>query len=422
MTDVGAHILSIRAAPRLNLLRPFEFFLAGVILFLVSQGLLGPLLADSQHSDGADILRVMWLPVYAITLLWMMITPMRTIDVLWRTPIILTLSVLCLASFLWSVDPGLSQRRGFALFMTTLFGLLLATRFNWRELITLFAVVFVILGVMSAVMSLAFPATAVHHDIHVGAWKGIWWEKNTLGAMMAFGTTAALAASVCQPRHKIIWWGLAAFQAGLVLMSTSKTALLALLLALAGIAAIHLLRRGFGFAALILIGGGLISFIVALVLGIAPVAVLEALGRDPTLTGRTDIWVILAEQVEVRPWTGYGYGAFWDGVYGPAFWVRQRTQWPVPTAHNGWLEIALAIGLPGAILMFVSLVLSIFRAAGRLFRGPEVFWALIFLILVALISISESNLLQRNAITWVLFVATAARLAMPRRYDEISVR
>lgn len=406
----------------MNLLRPLEFFLAGLILFLVSQGLLGPLLADTPDPEGAAILRVMWLPVYALTIGWMVITPARTLEVLWRTPLILTLSILCLVSFMWSVDAGLTQRRGFALVMTTLFGLLLASRFNWRELITLFAVVFVVLGVMSAVMSLAFPGIAVHHDIHVGAWKGIWWEKNTLGAMMAFGTTAALAASVCQPRHKMIWWGLAAFQAGLVLMSTSKTALLALMLALAGIAAIHLIRRGFGFSSLILIGGGLVVFIVVLMFSIAPVAILEALGRDATLTGRTDIWLVLADQIQARPWTGYGYGAFWDGVYGPAYWVRQRTQWPVPTAHNGWLEIALGIGLPGVILMAMSLLISIVRAAGRLFRGPEVFWALIFLILVALISISESNLLQRNAITWVLFVATAARLALPRRYDDVSVR
>ncbi|QNL18878.1 O-antigen ligase family protein [Hyphobacterium sp. CCMP332] len=422
MTDVSIHIRNLRSAPRMNVLRPLEFFLAGLILFLVSQGLLGPLLADTPDPEGADILRVMWLPVYALTIGWMVITPARTLEVLWRTPLILTLSILCFVSFMWSVDAGLTQRRGFALVMTTLFGLLLASRFNWRELITLFAVVFVVLGVMSAVMSLAFPGIAVHHDIHVGAWKGIWWEKNTLGAMMAFGTTAALAASVCQPRHKMIWWGLAAFQAGLVLMSTSKTALLALMLALAGIAAIHLIRRGFGFSSLILIGGGLVVFIVVLMFSIAPVAILEALGRDATLTGRTDIWLVLADQIQARPWTGYGYGAFWDGVYGPAYWVRQRTQWPVPTAHNGWLEIALGIGLPGIILMAMSLLISIVRAAGRLFRGPEVFWALIFLILVALISISESNLLQRNAITWVLFVATAARLALPRRYDDVSVR
>ncbi|WP_421791879.1 O-antigen ligase family protein [Hyphobacterium sp.] len=406
----------------MNILRPLEYLLAGTILFLVSQGLLGPLLADPADPEGPALLRVMWLPVYGLTLAWLLITPMRSIDVMMRTPLILILSALCLASFLWSWDAGVTQRRGFALVMTTLFGLLLASRFNWREIIPLFAAVFGVLAVMSALMALGYPTLGVHHDIHVGAWRGIWWEKNTLGAMMAFGTMASLAAAVCQPERRWIWWGLAAFMAAMVLMSTSRTALLALMLGLSILSAVHLCRRGFGFSALILLGGGLVAFIAALVLAIAPVAVLEALGRDATLTGRTDIWVVLAEQVAANPWTGYGYGAFWSGEYGPAFWVRQRTQWEVPTAHNGWLEIALSIGIPGVILMALSLLASILRALSRLFNGPEAYWALAFLALISLISISESNLLQRNAIVWVLYVATAARLALPLRYEAVKER
>ncbi len=412
----------MRAAPRLNLLRPLEFFLAGLFLFLVSQGLLGPIFAADGDPESSAILRLMWLPVYGLTLVWLMATPARTLDTAMRIPLILALSALCLASYMWSVDGGITQRRGFALVMTTLIGLVLASRFTWRDLVPLIGVVFAILAFLSAAMAIANPTLGVHHDIHVGAWRGIWWEKNTLGAMMAFGALAAISSSVFQPERRLIWWGLAAFQAAMVLMSTSKTALLALLLALAGTAAIALSRRGFGFAALILCGGGLLVFIAAMVMSIAPVAVIEALGRDATLTGRTDIWIVLADQVQARYWTGYGYGAFWVNEYGPAFWVRQRTQWPVPTAHNGWLELALSVGLPGVALMAVSLLASIFRAFTRLFKGPEVYWALVFLVLVALISISESNLVQRNAITWVLFVATAARLAMPARYEAMRLR
>lgn len=422
MTGIAGHIHAIRAAPSLNLLRPLEFLFAGVVLFLLSQGLLGPLLAADGDPDSSALLRTMWLPVYALTLLWLASSPARTLDLMWRVPIVLMLSVLCLVSFVWSVDSGLTQRRGFALVMTTLIGIALAARFDWDELIPLIAAVFAVIGVLSAAIAVAYPAMGVHFDVHAGAWRGIFWEKNTLGAMMAFGTAAAIAASACQPGRRWMWRGLALFMAAMVLMSTSKTALLALLLALSGCGAIYLVRRGFGFAALILCGGGLVVFVGALILAVAPVAVIEALGRDATLTGRTDIWIILAEQVEDRPWTGFGYGAFWSGEYGPAFWVRQRTQWEVPTAHNGWLELVLAVGIPGVALMAISLVASLFRAVGRLFRGPEAYWAIVFLVLMTLISISESNLVQRNAISWVLFVATAARLAMPYRYASRSAR
>lgn len=422
MTSLAGHIHAVRSAPSLNLLRPLEFLIAGTLLFLLSQGLLGPLLAADGDPDSSALLRAMWLPIYALTLLWLVSSPARTLDLMWRVPVILLLSALCLASFVWSVDSGLTLRRGFALVMTTLIGIALAARFDWDELIPLFAAVFAIIALLSAAMALGYPAMGVHHDVHAGAWRGIFWEKNTLGAMMAFGTAAAIAASVCQPSQRWIWWGLATFMAAMVLMSTSKTALLALLLAGAGCGAIHLVRRGFGFAALILCGGGLVVFVGGLILSVAPVTVIEAMGRDATLTGRTDIWIILAEQVEDRPWTGFGYGAFWSGEYGPAFWVRQRTQWDVPTAHNGWLELVLAIGIPGVVLMMVSLGASLARAFGRLFRGPEAYWAIVFLVLIALISISESNLVQRNAISWVLYVATAARLAMPRRYSRTRLR
>ena len=150
--------------------------------------------------------------------------------------------------------------------------------------------------------------------------------------------------------------------------------------------------------------------VAALILLIAPVEFLELLGRDATLTGRTDIWVILARQVADAPWTGYGYRAFWTVENGPVFWVRQGTSWPVPTAHNGWIETALALGIPGVALMATVFLTALGRALGRLFSGPETYWALGFIAMLGLVSISESNLMQQNSLSWVLFVATAAKL------------
>jgi len=341
--------------------------------------------------------------------------PGISLDVARRIPIILALSFLCLVSFVWSIDSAMTMRRGFALLMTTAIGIAFAATWSWRDLILLIATSFTILGLGSAIAAIIAPGFAVHSDIHVGAWKGLWWEKNTLGAMMAFGAAACFAAAAQFPRYKLIWWGIAAFHAGMVLMSTSKTALVALLIAVAGAMGIALVRRGIGFATLMLFLAGVLGSSIALIVTLAPLAALEALGRDATLTGRTDIWAVLFGQIAAAPWTGYGYGAYWTQEYGPVFWVRQQTQWPVPTAHNGWLEIALAIGLPGVAMMALSYLLTLFRAITRLFRGRETYWALVFVVMLGVISFSESNLLQRNGLTWVLFVATAAKLAMPRR-------
>jgi len=415
VTDFTSGLNAWRAAPQITLMRQIEFGATLLILLLLSQALLGPLLASEAEPEGAMLLRVMWLPIYAVAAIWMVARPGISLDVARRIPIILALSFLCLVSFVWSIDSAMTMRRGFALLMTTAIGIAFAATWSWRDLILLIATSFTILGLGSAIAAIIAPGFAVHSDIHVGAWKGLWWEKNTLGAMMAFGAAACFAAAAQFPRYKLIWWGIAAFHAGMVLMSTSKTALVALLIAVAGAMGIALVRRGIGFATLMLFLAGVLGSSIALIVTLAPLAALEALGRDATLTGRTDIWAVLFGQIAAAPWTGYGYGAYWTQEYGPVFWVRQQTQWPVPTAHNGWLEIALAIGLPGVAMMALSYLLTLFRAITRLFRGRETYWALVFIVMLGVISFSESNLLQRNGLTWVLFVATAAKLAMPRR-------
>jgi len=406
-----AFLAAWRKAPPLRFVGVIEGGLALLCLFLFSQGLVGPLFADPDNPDSSVVLRLIWLPVYALTVLLAISRPgamARTVTGNW---LMLALVVLTAVSVLWSIAPDTTLRRAFALIMTTFFGFWLAARWSWRGLILLIATTFFGLAILSTLMALGMPSLGVDQTVHAGAWKGIWWEKNTLGAMMAWGAVSCFAALHVDPRRRWIWMAGAVLCCALVLLSTSKTALLALLLGTGGAVGIALCRRGFGFAALMLFLGLTGAAGGALVLLIAPVEFLELLGRDATLTGRTDIWAILSRQVMEAPWTGYGYRAFWVAETGPVYWVRQGTDWPVPTAHNGWIETALAIGIPGMLMMISVFGRALIRAVARLFRGPEAYWALTFVAMLGLVSVSESNLLQQNSLSWVLFVATAAKLA-----------
>jgi O-antigen ligase len=315
-------------------------------------------------------------------------------------------------SSVWSLDPSITARRSLAVVMTSVFGLWLAARFSWRDLIRLTACMFAVLALGSFIAGAVFPGFGVMHEIHPGAWKGLWWEKNTLGAMMAWGSLSFCAAAAAAPnaaerRAWILFLGLAFL---LVLLSTSKTALLASLICIGGPVGIALARRGFGFAAsaIFILLLGVAALIGVLLVG--PGVILEALGRDATLTGRTEIWAVLTGQIADRPLTGYGYGAFWEVKDGPAFWVRQETAWPVPTAHNAWLETALAIGVPGAAFAFVLVLWGLAIAARRLFTGFSAYWALPFLASWLVVSFSESNLLEQNGLIWLLLSATLAKL------------
>ncbi len=412
--DYPPFLLQLKQAPGLRSAGLIEAVAAVLMLLLYSQGLIGPLFADPADPESSAILRLIWLPVYALTLVLLLARPGESLRIVGQNLALAGLIILALASTAWSLAPDDTLRRAFALAMTTACGLWLASRWSWQGLIMITGSCFAGLAVLSTLMALAVPSLGVDQAVHAGAWKGVWWEKNTLGAMMAIGTIACLAASQVDRDRRVLWLAFTGLCAALVLMSTSKTSLLALVLGLGGAGGIALCRSGFGFASLTLIAGICSAVLVALALLIAPVEAVALLGRDATLTGRTDIWVVLIDQIRDAVWTGFGYKAYWVAETGPVFWVRQATGWDVPTAHNGWIEIGLALGLPGMLLMAFVYFRGLLAALGRVFHGAETYFALPIIAMIGLVSISESNLLQQNDLSWVLLTATLAKLASRR--------
>ncbi|XBQ15678.1 MAG: O-antigen ligase family protein [Oceanicaulis sp.] len=404
------------AAPQLAFWPLLEAGIALICLLLYSNALIAPLLADPADPEGSAVLRLVWPPVYLATLGLIALSPARV----WRTALrawpVLVLAGLAIVSSVWSIDPGTSARRGLAVLMTAVFGLWLAARYDWRDLIRLLAVMFAVLAIGSFVAGALFPGFGVMAEVHVGAWRGLWWEKNTLGAVMAWASLSFCAAAAAAPDavERRIWLGFVVLGVGLVLLSTSKTALGACLICVGGPLGIALARRGFGFAALAVFALSCGVAALAGVLIVGPGVILEALGRDATLTGRTDIWAVLTGQIAERPLTGYGYGAFWEVKDGPVHWVRQITAWPVPTAHNAWLETALAVGVPATVFAAVTVLTGFAKAAGRLFAGIETYWALPFLTAWLVISMTESVLLEQNGLVWLLLSATLAKLYAER--------
>lgn len=89
-----------------------------------------------------------------------------------------------------------------------------------------------------------------------------------------------------------------------------------------------------GASAMVLFGG----------LGFA----LEAIGRNPTLTGRTDVWQILLRFAQ-SPWIGSGYESFWLGDR--LVKIGGLTSVGINEAHNGYLEIYLNLGWIGLGLL-----------------------------------------------------------------------
>jgi O-antigen ligase len=77
------------------------------------------------------------------------------------------------------------------------------------------------------------------------------------------------------------------------------------------------------------------------------------LGKDMTLTGRTDIWAALLSE-PINPLLGTGYQSFWLGPRAEHYW--QRWIFHPNQAHNGYLETYINGGLVGVCLLMALIV------------------------------------------------------------------
>lgn len=99
-------------------------------------------------------------------------------------------------------------------------------------------------------------------------------------------------------------------------------------------------------------------------------AVIGALGRDSTLTGRTDIWQAVIPMCP-NALIGAGFESFWN-TYGGNIRSLGTFASGINEAHNGYIEVYLNLGWIGVLLVASILVSAYLRAVGAFRRNPEI--------------------------------------------------
>jgi len=383
------------------------------ILMLYFTGAINGILFTDLNDFERDfpMARLMWYPVYVgIALLGLRCFP-QFIRISVFNPLLVICVMVCGISMLWSIDPAITMRRFVALLMTTIFGLVIAARYDWNGMVQRFALVFGVLALFTLLHGIIDPERARHTELHVGAWRGPWVQKNYLGSQMTRAFVVMMCAFAMRPDRVWCWLPLGLLCFGLVILSTSKTALLACVVAIGLFLTLRVFRRfpvlripvAYFFIT------GLAGF--AVMATVAPEFLLELIGKDRTLTGRTDIWDALLRSIKEKPWLGFGYGVYWLEQLGPSYYVRLQLQWGIPTAHNGWIETWLSVGFVGVLIFAMLFIWASILAFQRISRGGvETYWVILVLAVFFIFSLSESAVLQQNDFSWVIFVATVAKL------------
>lgn len=387
------------------------------MILIFSQGWIVPVFGLDGLSTAGGLIRLIYFPAYFAGLLILAPHLPAAFQVLIRQPFLILLVLLAAASVLWSINPGETLRRMVALTFTTLAGVALAARYRWAQMIELMAVAIGILCVASLLLALFVPSLGRMETLFPGSWRGLWVEKNALGGNMALFFPVLVAAAVISRSRRWLWIGFALLCVLLLIASTSKTSLVAMLLGAAAIGYVALVQRGPAMAVVFTYFGVLAAGALGATFLLASETVFEALGKDATLTGRTEIWAAIMTQVPNHPWLGHGYGTVWtdQGQWSPLAWIIKHAGFRPIHAHSSWFEMLLWLGWAGLgawVLFYAQTMIAGLAAA---FREPGALFAFPFLLVFSIISITESITLSYNDLRWVMFVAVACKLAYPDR-------
>lgn len=308
------------------------------------------------------------------------------------------------SSVLWTTEPGMCLRRLIVLFCFVLAAWGTARCFSLPDLCRL------------AVMMLA-PLTliGVLAELSLGTfrpWSGEYRFAGTLhpnsqGMQVAVLAAAAMALARRASQHKLWFWGLVAIAIVFSVLTKSRTATAALLVSLVGVTTMQSSLTAKVTAALACGFCGVAGLWLLTLVGIDPTTDLKdalLLGRaeeSDTLSGRAFIWPEVLYFINRRPWTGYGYESFWTPAHIDT--IADVLQWGVREAHNGYLEILLALGWVGLGLALAAVLGAMLEATRLYLRDHDPAYGFPFCVLLfgLLDSVMESGLAMNSNITFL---------------------
>jgi exopolysaccharide production protein ExoQ len=149
------------------------------------------------------------------------------------------------------------------------------------------------------------------------------------------------------------------------------------------------------------------------VFGISAI-IIEALHRDPTLTGRTELWKTLLRH-QGNPIIGTGFDSFWMGDRLLA--IKEGYWWQPNEAHNGYLETYLNLGLLGVFLLAGLIIAAFWKSRLEFLRNFEFGrFRLALLAAIVLYNWTESGFRRQHPLWFAFYIVALDHPRSKLRY------
>lgn len=378
-------------------------------LMVVREAAIGDISASGEGSTFRQV-------AYVLILLFSIFAAMRqgpgAKALIMPWPLLLALG-WCWISLSWAINPGVAVRRLVLMTIVVWNTFIIMQAAGYDRTIKLLRILFVVSLVADYLAVLIEPSVGIHEmldgDIQltvVGNWRGLMGHKNIAGAACA--VTIMLFFYDAKQMKQWLRWGVIAAAAFFLYKAQSKTS--------AGMLGIALLC-GWIFQRY---DERIRSFAIPMIMFVTAIGwffystyqsfVFANLLNPKFFTGRGFIWDAMFRYASEHILLGAGYGSFWDaGQDSPIYDYGQGFVKTAGSGHNGYLDLLVAVGLPGVLLaVFATVVWPAWKLLASRITPQRGAMAVALLLFCMGHNVTESSLLQRDTLIGIVIMVAVA--------------
>jgi len=252
-------------------------------------------------------------------------------------------------------------------------------------------------------------------------WNGVTLTKNSLGQLCLMAVFIIVWTYLTSRRVKIVERNRAVvladgvvFALAIYLMvatpggAYSATAVATMVVVFGSLFLLYRSDEQIGRVAKLLVWGMSFMWVAMTSMQSFVTSAVSILGRDETLTGRTDIWEWVLADAWMKPIFGTGFGAYFatDNEFTRTFGYY--------TAHNGLLDVFVETGLVGIIVLVWFLwgfyKETLYHLKGNMKLG---IFGVVVLIIILLSNFTESIFLKSSSYIWNIMVFVSIIMSSP---------